>query len=772
MTCDICRRVNLPGGLRCAYCGAYLPPSFDLTAPTTDNAIVDSDATPEGAQASTESVARTVRSVGILGSLVLLLLKAKTFLTVLQIGKVALTLGSMLVYIGVYAQIYHWKLAVGFAVSILIHELGHVYVNWRKGIPASAPMFIPFLGALITIKKFPDDPAAQSESGAGGPIAGGLAAFACLGLYAVTGEPYWLALASLGFLINLFNLLPFYPLQLDGSHIAQVFSPDIWNAVLIGMLLWALKVPTAFLWLFMLAGLVMRLTMSGNTRYLLAPPLVRARMAVIYLLLCISLSYGIEHTINALPRPGNTAPVTVAAPTTPAILAPPSAPPVEETSATDKETLSRAEAGLDILILLAIAAAYLLSLVLWIVMPLWLASVGKWRKGAADAGLIGGMVGLMLFAGAGAIFLRQFTGWSGLPVLYGALVGTGLAFLHVIYQAIRLPHVWPRPAPAVLRMRLLGWAFFGAAIVAYYTDSLPLFIVLAVLLLGFYARHPWMLSALWARLAESLGDNDKAITVLEKAAARCPEPEVQADLYEHIAALSHSLDRGADTLTALDEATRRDTDSGTNATPSAPTLSIAAGIRELPELKTRADGYMLTTRYEDALATCERMLAVTGGDPRSAPIAEFWVRNILARMAIFRGWHDEAAAQAEWCLKHFKIAAPLTAPLHLILAEAQAAQRQFADAEQNVATALKANTHVPIRAWAGTVRAEIALAEGDTDRATKEADQALRLLPGHLACLYWWGRCDNPAMLDTLAERFPNDYWGQKANQARETVSR
>ena len=50
-----------------------------------------------------------------------------------------------------------------------------------------------------------------------------LAALGCAALAGATGSPYWLALAHLGFLINLFNLVPFPPL--DGSHIAAVFSP-------------------------------------------------------------------------------------------------------------------------------------------------------------------------------------------------------------------------------------------------------------------------------------------------------------------------------------------------------------------------------------------------------------------------------------------------------------------------------------------------------------------------------------------------------------------
>ena len=150
-----------------------------------------------------------------LSSLGLLLLKGKSLLALLKIGKIALTLSTMLVSIVVYAQIYRWPFAAGFVICIFVHELGHVFVNWRKGIPQSAPMFIPFLGAAIFVKRFPDDPTSELESGAGGPFGGALAALVCFLIGHLTGNPFWYALAGIGFIINLFNLAPVW--QLDSN---------------------------------------------------------------------------------------------------------------------------------------------------------------------------------------------------------------------------------------------------------------------------------------------------------------------------------------------------------------------------------------------------------------------------------------------------------------------------------------------------------------------------------------------------------------------------
>ena len=42
--------------------------------------------------------------------------------------------------------------SVGFVLMILVHELGHALEARRQGLQVSAPTFIPFLGAYVTIR--------------------------------------------------------------------------------------------------------------------------------------------------------------------------------------------------------------------------------------------------------------------------------------------------------------------------------------------------------------------------------------------------------------------------------------------------------------------------------------------------------------------------------------------------------------------------------------------------------------------------------------------
>ena len=140
--------------------------------------------------------------------------------------KLLTTSASMLVSIGAYALIWGWKFAVGFVLLLLVHEMGHVFQLKREGIPASAPMFIPFLGALVAMKELPKDAAAEARVGLAGPVLGSLGALVPLALYALTGDELFKALAFVGFFLNLFNLLPVLPL--DGGRAMAALSPVMW----------------------------------------------------------------------------------------------------------------------------------------------------------------------------------------------------------------------------------------------------------------------------------------------------------------------------------------------------------------------------------------------------------------------------------------------------------------------------------------------------------------------------------------------------------------
>jgi Zn-dependent protease len=152
---------------------------------------------------------------------------------------VAKTGGSMLLSILAYMLVVQsdslatrFQFAFGFVVLILVHELGHSLAMWYYGLSASPPIFIPFMGALINMRQAPPDAKVEAVVGIGGPVLGTIGAVACYAL-AVLATPagsdhreMLLMIASIGFYLNLFNLLPVPPL--DGGRVTAAISPRIW----------------------------------------------------------------------------------------------------------------------------------------------------------------------------------------------------------------------------------------------------------------------------------------------------------------------------------------------------------------------------------------------------------------------------------------------------------------------------------------------------------------------------------------------------------------
>jgi Zn-dependent protease len=171
---------------------------------------------PEGAWSFLKRFLVPLAALGVLlvkfKGLALLLLKVKFLGTAL----------TMLLSIGVYALLFPVWFAVGIVVLIWVHEMGHVLQLRREGIPASAPMFIPLLGAFVAMKQMPKDALAEARVGLAGPVLGTLGGLATLGLYAATREPLFLGLAYFNSIINLFNLAPLLPL--DGGRAVGAMS--------------------------------------------------------------------------------------------------------------------------------------------------------------------------------------------------------------------------------------------------------------------------------------------------------------------------------------------------------------------------------------------------------------------------------------------------------------------------------------------------------------------------------------------------------------------
>jgi Zn-dependent protease len=226
--------------------------------------------------------------------------KLKALLFLLPKLKLFSTSASMLVSIGAYALIWGWSFAVGFVVLLLVHELGHVIQLRREGIEASAPMFIPFLGAVIAAKSMGEDAAAEARVGLAGPIIGSIATLVPLGIWLATGEEFWQALAYVGFFINLLNLLPVLPL--DGGRAMAALSPWVWVVGFAGLIALTFAFPNPILLLVLLFGGIetwrrwkARKTPEGRAYHRIAPR-TRVLVAVVYLGLAALLAVGVSET--------------------------------------------------------------------------------------------------------------------------------------------------------------------------------------------------------------------------------------------------------------------------------------------------------------------------------------------------------------------------------------------------------------------------------------------------------------------------------------------
>jgi Zn-dependent protease len=159
-------------------------------------------------------------------AIIALLAKLKAILLFLPKIKLLATAGTMAVSVVAYGSIWGFAFGAGFVALILVHELGHVIQLRREGIPASAPIFIPFLGAVIGSRSLGGNAAAEARVGLAGPVLGSIGAAACLLIWHATGNDLWRALAYSGFLINLFNLIPVVPL--DGGRAMAAMTPWMW----------------------------------------------------------------------------------------------------------------------------------------------------------------------------------------------------------------------------------------------------------------------------------------------------------------------------------------------------------------------------------------------------------------------------------------------------------------------------------------------------------------------------------------------------------------
>jgi Zn-dependent protease len=216
--------------------------------------------------------------------------------------KLLTTSGTALVSVAAYSLFWGWPFAAGFVVLLFVHEMGHVLQLRREGIKASAPMFIPFLGALITAKSLGENALAEARVGLAGPILGSLGAAAVAVAGALTGSSLLLALAYVGFLLNLFNLLPVVPL--DGGRAMAAMAPWMWFVGFGGLVAMVFIFPNPILLIIVLFGGLetwrrwkQRKTRSlEQAAYYRVSPRSRLLVAAVYIGLIAALAFGMHET--------------------------------------------------------------------------------------------------------------------------------------------------------------------------------------------------------------------------------------------------------------------------------------------------------------------------------------------------------------------------------------------------------------------------------------------------------------------------------------------
>jgi Zn-dependent protease len=207
--------------------------------------------------------------------------------------------GTMILSIGAYALLWGVWFAVGFVLLIFVHETGHLLAAKRLGLKVGAPVFIPFMGAIIALKEAPKNAWVEAQVGIGGPMLGTLGAGVCEMIYLATNQPMFQALAYTGFFLNLLNLAPIG--FLDGGRIVTALSPWLW---LVGLAIVGVMVymhPNFILILILILSLprlffLFREKSDAEKRYFEVTAAQRLTIAVMYFGLVALLVLGMQIT--------------------------------------------------------------------------------------------------------------------------------------------------------------------------------------------------------------------------------------------------------------------------------------------------------------------------------------------------------------------------------------------------------------------------------------------------------------------------------------------
>ena len=125
-------------------------------------------------------------------------------------------------FFAIYWALAGWRFALGFTVSIFIHEMGHFIAVKRRGLKAELPMFLPGLGAYVRWYSMGVSREDLAAIALAGPLFGLGAAVLCFVLAFSTHSVLFLLLANISAWYNLFNLTPVF--GFDGAQATYALS--------------------------------------------------------------------------------------------------------------------------------------------------------------------------------------------------------------------------------------------------------------------------------------------------------------------------------------------------------------------------------------------------------------------------------------------------------------------------------------------------------------------------------------------------------------------
>ena len=160
-----------------------------------------------------ETRAKWTRRLGPLAPVVFFLAKAKTLIFFLFKAKFLL---SIIPFFLLYWGLFGWKFALGFTVSIFIHEMGHYVTAKRRGLKVDLPVFLPGLGAYVRWYSQGVSLDDLSSIALAGPFFGLIFGVLSGVLAVVFKEPLFSALAHVAAWLNVLNLIPVF--GLDGAQ--------------------------------------------------------------------------------------------------------------------------------------------------------------------------------------------------------------------------------------------------------------------------------------------------------------------------------------------------------------------------------------------------------------------------------------------------------------------------------------------------------------------------------------------------------------------------